>query len=296
MGAARRSFNVNQTLEGYLTAYELTIIPDFAFANVDDEVTFVLATNADGDSSRGASYRVGQLPAANSKLICVTVQSTLAQAVTLMMHSNYSQLPVMANDRDVKGVVSWRGIGKRLALHLECASVSDCMEPAQIVTTDDSFFDALGIIAKYDYVLVRGKDKKITGILTASDFNEQFRKMAEPFLLVGEIEKTIRGILTGHFTAEELEAAKAPLAGNRRITGIPDMTFGEYVRLLGTEPAWQKVGLHIDKQRFICWLDQVRAIRNDVMHFNPDGLADVDLTRLQEFAQFLRCLREAGAL
>ena len=213
-----------------------------------------------------------------------------------MMHSNYSQLPVMANDRDVKGVVSWRSIGKRLALRVECGSMRDCMEPAQIVSTEDSFFSALEIIAKYDYVLVRGKDKKITGILTASDFNDQFRKMAEPFLLVGEIEKTIRDILTGHFTAEELEAAKAPLAENRKITGMPDMTFGEYVRLLGTESAWQRISLHIDKPKFICWLDQVRTLRNNVMHFNPDGLEEADLVRLQEFAQFLRCLQEAGAL
>ncbi len=170
------------------------------------------------------------------------------------------------------------------------------MEPAQIISTDDSFFSALEIIARHDYVLVRGKDKKIIGILTASDFNDQFRKMAEPFLLVGEIEKGIRGILLGHFTGEQLEAARGPSVENRKITGIPDLTFGEYVRLLGTEFAWQKVDLHIDRQRFICWLDQVRNLRNNVMHFNPDGLEEADLVHLQKFAEFLRCLREAGAI
>ena len=61
MGAARRSFNVNQTLETYLRAYSLIIVPEFAFANVDDEVTFVSADAADGDAGQKASYRVGQL-------------------------------------------------------------------------------------------------------------------------------------------------------------------------------------------------------------------------------------------
>ena len=75
---------------------------------------------------------------------------------------------------------------------------------------EEAFFSALQIISKHDYVLVRGKDRTITGILTASDFNDQFRKMAELFLLVGEIENGIRGIVRGKFSGSELQAAKAP--------------------------------------------------------------------------------------
>ena len=295
LGASRRSFNVNACLEHHLNAYGLNIVPEFAFANVDDELSFVLEEDG-GDDDRDASYRVGQLKAANAELAVVTLDATLEQAITLMMHGNYSQLPVMANNRDVKGIISWRSIGKRLALKIACNSVRECMETAQIISTDDSFFYALEIIAKHDYVLVKGADRKITGILTASDFNDQFRKMAEPFLLVGEIEKRIRGVLAGHFTGEELETAKAPWADSRKIDGVSDLTFGEYVRLLGTESAWKRVNLHVDRQKFVCWLDQVRNLRNNVMHFNPDGLEETDLVHLQKFADFLRCLNEAGAI
>lgn len=119
--------------------------------------------------------------------------------------------------------------------------------------------------------------------------------MAEPFLLVGEIENGIRGILSGKFTGPELQAAKAP-PDERKITGITNLTFGEYARLLSSELGWKKVALHIDKKKFVCWLQEVGKLRNNVMHFNPDGLEKTDLVQLQEFAEFLKRLRDAGAL
>ena len=106
-----------------------------------------------------------------------------------MLTQDFSQLPVMTNEREVKGIVSWKTIGSRLALKKECALVRDAMEPAQEIGIEESLFSAIAIIAANDYVLVRALDKKISGIITASDFNVQFQQLAEPFLLVGEIEK-----------------------------------------------------------------------------------------------------------
>jgi DNA-directed RNA polymerase specialized sigma54-like protein len=37
-------------------------------------------------------------------------------------------------------------------------------------------------------------------------------------------------------------------------------------------------------------LDQVRKIRNDVMHFDPAGIQATDLQSLRNFARFLRKL------
>jgi len=47
---------------------------------------------------------------------------------------------------------------------------------------------------------------------------------------------------------------------------------------------------------FVSRLNRVREIRNDVMHFDPDGLEDTDLFILREFAQFLKRLRDVGAV
>ena len=268
IGVSRRGFNVSADLRAKLSAVKLKTEPDFEYAYIDDIISFVPDTTNVDTPGRDPSYRIGQLEAANNKPFMVNIQAPLEDAITVMLKHNYSQLPVSANQRDVNGVVSWRSIGTRLALKVKCNSVREYMEPPQIVSVEESFFSALQIIAKYDYVLVRGKDRAVTGIVTASDFNDQFRKMAEPFLLVGEIENGIRGILRGKFTDQELQAAKAP-PDDRKITSIDKLTFGEYTRLLGSEQSWKKVGLHIDKAKFICWLQEVGKLRNNVMHFNP---------------------------
>jgi hypothetical protein len=226
----------------------------------------------------------------------VKPDATLQQVITLMMTRDFSQVPVMTTERDVKGVISWKSIGSRLALKRPCAAVRECMEPAEIASIDESLFSAIDKIAEHDYVLVQAKDKTICGIVTASDFNDQFRRLAEPFLLVGEVENGVRGILFGKFSAKDLEEAKAPGDDGRTIGSVSDLTIGEYVRLIESEKGWRKLGLEIDRVEFNSRLGRVRGIRNNVMHFDPDGLDPSDLTALREFAKFLRTLRDLGAV
>ena len=148
----------------------------------------------------------------------------------------------------------------------------------------------------HDYVLVRASDQQISGIITASDFNEQFRKLAEPFLLVGEIENGIRRMLHGKFTVNELKTACGPDGGSEKVEGVADLSFGDYIRLIQEDRQWKKLKLEIDRVEFVKRLDKIREIRNDVMHFDPDGLEAEDLTTLVEFAQFLKRLRDVGAM
>ena len=202
----------------------------------------------------------------------------------------------MTTDRNVKGAISWKTIGSRLALKKDCKVVRACIEKAQIISVEDSLFSAISAIAKHDYVLVQAADKTICGIITAADFNVQFGKLAEPFLLVGEIENGIRRMLHGKFTVTELKQARASGEDGREIDGVADLTFGEYVRLLENEKRWKKLRAEIDRVEFISRLNRIRGIRNDVMHFDPDGLEEADLETLREFAQFLKRLREVGAI
>jgi CBS domain-containing protein len=297
----RRGPRIIREIREILKRYGLQTSPDFEFAYIDGLISFSLVTETSDPSSTGIAvadptYRIGRLESAHRVPITVKPDSTLQQAVTLMLTNDFSQLPVMVGEREVKGVVSWKTIGSRLALKRACPAVRDCMEPAHVLPIDDSLFNAIKTIAENDYVLVQASDKKICGIITASDFNEQFRKLAEPFLLVGEIENGLRQMLHGKFTATELEAAKAPGDDQRTITSVSDLTFGEYQRLVESEERWSKIQLEIDRVEFVSRLNRVREIRNDVMHFDPDGLEDTDLFILREFAQFLKRLRDVGAV
>jgi hypothetical protein len=170
------------------------------------------------------------------------------------------------------------------------------MEPAHEVGISDSLFSAIRIVTDYDYVLVRGEDNQICGIITASDLTDQFQKLAEPFLLVGEIENGVRRMLHGRFTKQELSGAKVADDKERIVEAVADLTLGEYIRLLENEKNWVKLELEIDRVEFVKRLHKIRQIRNDVMHFDPDGLDECDLKTLREFAQFLKRLRDVGAV
>jgi hypothetical protein len=59
---------------------------------------------------------------------------------------------------------------------------------------------------------------------------------------------------------------------------------------------WRSLAIQIDRGVFIKQLDNVRLIRNDVMQFDPDGIADQDLDRLRDFVRLLQNLARVGAI
>ena len=133
------------------------------------------------------------------------------------------------------------------------------------------------------------------GIVTTSDLSLQFQQLAEPFLLMGEIENHIRRIIGSHFGVAQLKNVRDPDDEGRNVETAADLTFGEYQRLLQEPGQWNRLKLQVDRAVFIKLLERVREIRNDVMHFDPDNIPDEDLEALRGFARFLRILHTIGA-
>lgn len=317
--ALRRGYWIVRTIRDALKATGVQTSPDFEAAYIDSPVSFVLAPKtqpeqqvvvegaisavetadatvmvAAGSPYADPTYRISKLAAANNKPLCIVPDAPLPEAVTTMLANDYSQLPVMTGDRDVKGIVSWSSIGSRLALGKNGTHARDFMDPHQEMRSDASIFQAIHLIVQHQYVLVRAPDNRVSGIVTASDLSLQFQQLAEPFLLLGEIENHIRRIINGHFSTDELTAVRDPADAGRHIEQAADLTFGEYIRLLDEPIRWQKLSLSVDRVTFCKHLDRVRDIRNDVMHFDPDGIPPDDLQRLREFAAFLQRLRGMG--
>jgi len=214
------------------------------------------------------------------------------EAITIMLTNDFSQLPVMVGERDVKGVISWSSIGSRLVLGVKFQEVRECMEPAHVIPADTSLLDAIREIVNYEYVLVRDGNNKIAGIVTTSDLSREFRQLTEPFVILGEIENHVRSLIQrGNFTHQELVECCESASEGRKVDGIFDLTFGEYVRLLEKKDLWSRLGLAIDRALFVEKLDQIREIRNDVMHFDPDGITESDLDALRKFVIFLQKLQ-----
>lgn len=295
-GVARRGFRSVRRIRRRLEEAGLETDPDFEFTFFDGPVSFVPAGSKKSPTSQQETFRIGRLESANRKPVSVKPDTAISETVTLMLTNDYSQLPVMTTERDVKGVISWKTIGSRLALNRQCPCARDCMEQPRIVQLEDSIFSAIAYISENDYVLVQTPDRTICGIVTATDFSEQFRILGEPFLLIGEIENSIRKLIHGKFTGSELAEVKDPDDKERKVEAVSDLTFGEYVRLLENEKRWKKVGLALHRTEFVKRLIEIRDIRNDVVHFDPEGLADEDLKTLRDFAKFMARLRTLGAI
>ena len=133
------------------------------------------------------------------------------------------------------------------------------MEQTHEVSADISIFDAINLIVRHEFILVRSQDRRITGIVTASDLNLQFQMLTEPFLVLSEIENLLRNIIGACFTPEELLDACNPGAVDREITSAIDLTFGEYIRLIENPERWERLSLMIDRRLFCDCTDRVRA-------------------------------------
>lgn len=266
-------------------------------AAADSAQTIVASTEGVVETPLGEqpdpTFRIGSLGAANTTLVTVSQDDSLTRAVTRMLQFDYSQLPIMHGEREVKGMISWRSIASRYALGGECSKVKHCREDAQVIDASGTLFDALPTIAKNGYVLVRSQEnRRITGIVTASDLNLQFQQLAEPFLLIREIELHVRQLMDGKVTEEDLGSLAVPEPTLSQPKSLTDLTFGGYVRLLQRPDLWKRLALNIDQACLTAQLEEVRLIRNDVMHFDPDPLSGRQLDQLKGTAKFMQSLYE----
>ena len=315
-GAQRRGNWIVESIKHDLKEVGIITYPDFESAWIDTPINFIKENSfdqsKDADSpeiessepipvtpsgtvswtGKEATYRVSKLQAANQRVVSVNPDSSLAEVITLLMSNGFSQIPVMVGERTVKGMVSWQSIGTSLALGRKGEFARDFMIEHNEIRSDTSIFAAIPVIAAYDYVLIRGEKGEVSGIVTSSDLNLQFRQLSEPFLLLSEVENLIRNMIGNRFNLADLEDALDPIAAHRDLKSVADLTFGEYIRILQKPERWTQLEIKIDRSTFCKSLDQIREIRNDVMHFDPDGVTQADLEKLRDFANFLRKLEQ----
>jgi CBS domain-containing protein len=323
-GAQRRGYWVVKRIREALVSLDLTTNPDFEYAWIDEEVELKKASTvaaATGISSGTATavavsntsaavpsappggaavasdptYRIGKLDAANRAPVSVTPDDAVEKAITVMMTNDYSQLPVMQGERALKGLISWETIAQTVHFGKPCVKVSDCMAAAFEISSDASLFDAIEGIIKRGYALIRSRDNKVSGIVTSTDLGVQLGRLGEPFLLLGELENYLRRVIEGRFTLAQIQSAKDP-ADTRIVNSVEDLTFGEYIRLLENPTNWSTLRLSLERTEFVRGLQEIREIRNDVMHFDPDGPSDKELGTLRRWVGLFQRLATLGVL
>ena len=305
-GAQRRSYWNVRFIRIALEEFQLRTEPDFVYAYIDSPISFIHVPKKKAgqveeeiipDVYKDPTYRIGKLASANRKPLSVNPDDTISKAVVLMTAHDYSQLPVMTSDREVKGVVSWSSVGQQLALgKKDCKCVRDCMVPHKEISSETSIFAAVDDIIANQYVLIRNSENVICGIVTTSDLSQEFGRLGEPFLLLGEIENYIRRMIKDNYTIDDLKEACDSSDVTRDIRSPADLTLGEYLHLVENPDRWMKLGITIDRETFVKKLEEIRLIRNDVMHFDPDGIPEEDIDKLRSFVRLMQSLARAGAI
>ena len=291
----RTSGNVWRINE-FLEKEKLTVIPGYQKGWIDDTIELKLKERAKikngNETALSETFdpinRLSLLKAASREPMSVKKESNIDKAYFKMWTNDFSQLPVMNDDREVLGIITWKSIAKGLIANKSSKCVKDFMiDEFTILDENKPLFNAIKQVINVGVVFVRDKNKKIKGPITPFDLNEQFIEQIEPYLLLEQIENYIRLLLHNKIILEDIQRLINIDDEEREISSLSDMNFGEYILVMQNKEMWRLLELPFDKADFEKDLENVRNIRNGVMHFHPDRIRVEDLNVLRKVSRFL---------
>lgn len=290
-GYSRRSWGLAERVNEDLDAEGLELNGDFYHAWFYAELTLQSKTGiAKTRVTANPIKRVDSLAAATlNKPVYVDKNDSLKHAITLMQQHGFSQLPVIDGDETkLCGCISWKTIGCYLWHEKKGDKVEDYMEKGiSAISLDTPLLEAIGIIADQKFVVVLKDDKTFSGFITASDIASEFLSItqAEAFLLLEQIELQIRMIISRLGLSIEEIRRFGPRW--REISLIDELTFGAYCQIFEEPEYWEKLNLKNEQSDFNNYLNEVRLIRNKVMHFEPEGIDVDEMKSLRKMVRYL---------
>jgi CBS domain-containing protein len=288
-----------QRIDADLANHGLTTSPNYRKVSMDTTVRLITQsqdaeatghTSADDEAEIDVGLTVGNLPSALSGVRAVPPTATFNEAITEMMLNGYSQLAVLAGSHTLRGAVTWQSIA--YARHANPgASFADAIIPAREARYDQELVEVLPDLETWDFVFVRNEKNAVAGIVTTADVVAKYRELSTPFILIGELDQVLRQLVSRTFALEDVTSLCDP-DGSRSVRSFDDLDMGDYQRVLENPERWAKLGWPLDRATFIKRLDDLRLIRNNVMHFNPEPLPPNTVERLRFI---LKLLRDFGA-
>jgi len=246
------------------------------------ELLKVVAADADDVSLTAVFHRLNSVLPEEQRMVTVTPETKSVRRT-----SSHAPTPVLPTPGDCRqrssGLFSYRSFAhavlklapelKKRATPLGDLTVDECIEEADFARVTDEFskwFDSLDL---HDAIVV-GEPNGLLGIVTAMDVLRYLYGVASPFVMVGEIELAIRALIR-HATGEvELaECARTALASvyepDQLPTVLEDMTFHDYVQIVGDGRTWPRFESLFGgtRQRTRARLEQMNVLRNGVFHF-----------------------------
>ena len=292
VGYEKRSPGACYLIDRFLEENDLEVEPHYLDVWPDNNIELRPKPKAKKRRREDPIKRIGLLKAANTKPATVDNSDSLDKAITLMMMNNYSQLPVLGGARKIVGYISWETIGEARSKGIDTNEVKDYKRDSiRVFRRDIPLMLAIREIYKNDFIVVIENDGTPCGIVTTADVSSQFLTWTEPFVMLEQIENQVRHLLDEKILLEDLK--KVCQEEGREVNAIDDLTFGEYQRLFENPKHWERIGLKsVDRTLFVKMFDDVRNIRNDVMHFDPEGIDETSREKLKSMANFLNKLMD----
>ncbi|MFQ5473079.1 MAG: CBS domain-containing protein, partial [Dehalococcoidia bacterium] len=229
-------------------------------------------------------HRINRLMPVDQQIVSVAPDTTVREALEKMREHSFSQLPVVEG-REVLGLFSYRSLAAKLVevdpkkhnpVEILVEEAMEIVDASSFVHINHEFRSIFDTLDMEDFVLV-GEAGRLQGIVTAMDVLRYLYGVASPFMLIAEIELCVRALMRQAMSDEAIaEAAAVALTGyekpENRPTQLEEMTFNDYVQIVGDGRCWDKFrpvfGGNRDRTR--ARLKVVGELRNEVFHFRRE--------------------------
>lgn len=225
-----------------------------------------------------ASFALPRTSDAEPPVGYVLRETSIADALTIMLRHDYSQLPVIESKsrREVSGVFTWQSYAQARLRGEDPKVVGDAVVAPVTVDLHSDLFASVGPITEQGYVLVTYRGL-LSGIVTASDLTREFENLTLPFLTIGRCEQELRRIARVKFEAALKHSG----------TSVDEITFGRLQQFF--KKNWDSLGWSLSRDEFFGWLDATRKLRNSIAHFdNQDKDTRADLETVHRLTRWLR--------
>lgn len=305
-GATDRGDQISQ-IEADLANHGLVTSPSFRAVTLDTVVALITPPDDAEDTATAEPVESSGPPATEDEegggdlnvrltvgnlspllgVASVGPNSTLEEAITKMLLNDYSQLAVLTGPHNFRGAVTWRSIAQ--AMHQRAgATIADAIDRhVEVVPYDLDLFAVLPMLQDREFVFVRDEKKAVSGIVTTADVARHFGAVATPFFQVGELDQTLRWVLSHAVDLQTVEELC-----NKKVPSFDHLTIGDYQRVLENKEIWEKLGWPLCRRTFVERLAEIRSIRNKVMHFHPDPIPEDAVGKLRLFNKVLHEYRD----
>ena len=236
-------------------------------------------------------HRINRLLPDSQEVLTVPGEMLASEALKIMKKHDYSQIPV-AVGTEVLGLFSYRSFSEAVLATSPCKgnsksdlgdlTVEECIETAEFARVTDEFNYWFDTLDKRDAVLV-GEAHRLQGIVTPMDVLRYLYSVASPFVLVAEIELSLRALIRHAVSDEKLvKCAETSLTTWYRPERLPktleEMTFHDYIQIIGDGRYWP---LFVSvfkgtRERTRAKLEAMSELRNNVFHFREITVEDYE--------------------